>query len=63
MSKLTREDKTKVEEAGIIGAVVGFALFVAAYYTSPSWVYLGFIFFGAAIAAATEWVRLTEDDD
>ncbi len=55
--------KRKIEYAAVIGGVVGLAIFAFCWAAAHSWTYLIFIFFGAAIAASTEWVRQGPDSD
>ncbi|MDD2626232.1 MAG: hypothetical protein WCQ63_01575 [Methanomethylophilus sp.] len=55
--------KRKIQYAAVLGGIVGLALFAFCWAAVHSFVYLLFIFFGAAIAAATVWVRDSNQEE
>jgi len=63
MRPMDARTRGKVKMATIIGGVVGFFIFMAAYAAAGSLFYLMFIFFGAAIGGATAWVMEPPSDD
>lgn len=63
MKPASPQKKTQMKYAAIIGAGVGVALFAVCYTMAHNWSYLFFIPIASAMAWATQYVKMDEEDD